>query len=506
MQMDEESPELDLGSTGTRLRHPGTRLRSDSPESFTTSEPDIHSGSDWIGRVLNDQYRLEDRLGGGGMGEVYLARDLLAEANQDPDPFVAVKVLTAALRDDTDATRGLQREARRAQQLSHENIVRVHYFGRDANTYYLTMELLRGQSFDQLIRDNRSGFVMHAVMPLIEGLCRGLAYAHKEGIIHSDIKPNNVFLTDNNVVKVLDFGIAVPLRQSGATGPETRYNPRRLGALTPGYSAVELYLGLDPDPRDDIFSAACVIYELLSGRHPYDHKEAPRALEKKMKPAAIGGLTRQQNLALQGALALERNARTPDIDEFLAQLTKPEALPPPLLKWAVIGAVSLVVVVGAIWFIARPPGKQSANSEVTASPTLPAEPPVVRKHYDVPDPQSAVESTPAISRREPSALAPAEHPPVSTARDIARPANSQCSELDERWDRLSCDARRACFGQRATDALFASKVADPDLLPMYEAREQMYGLLQKASCSEQSSTRTREYDAFRLKFPNYPVH
>jgi serine/threonine protein kinase len=524
--MSEDAPDIPSADAGTRLRSSGTRLRSETPAAdslppaFDTAPAEVTS--EWIGRVLQDQYRLEDRLGGGGMGDVYLARDLLAEANQDPDPFVAVKVLSAALRGDTEATRGLQREARRAQQLSHENIVRVHYFGRDGDTYYLTMELLRGDSFEHLIRQYSSGIGVNEAMPLIDGLCRGLAYAHKEGIVHSDVKPNNVFLTQTNVVKVLDFGIAMPLRRSGTAGTETRYNPRRLGALTPGYSAVELYLGLDPDPRDDIFSAGCVIYELLSGRHPYERLEAPQALEQKKTPTAIRGLTRQQNQALQKALALRREERTTSIDEFLAAFSTADVQRPRLAMWGSIAAAVLVAAVGTVWFITRSPGNPPGKNERLGTSSSPAIPPPARTHYDVPPPDSGPAPDTAAPERasanpsEPSL--PAESgalPPVSASTGSSSPAENagsdtatskQCDQLDEHWDRLSCESRRACFVQRATDARFASMIAAPDLKPMYEAREQMYGLLQKAACADQITTRTREYETFQQKFPGYSAH
>src|SRR5437868_445723 len=233
-----------------------------------------------IGDRVDGRYTLEERLGGGGMGVVYRALDRLMVNAHDPDPYVAIKLIGDAIKEHPQAAIALQREAHRSQSLSHPNIVKVFHFGQDGDTYYLTMELLVGRSFEEVIRACAGGMALTQAIPLIRQICAALSYAHKEGIVHSDIKPSNIFLTDKEAVKVLDFGIATPLlSRSGNKGRETHFDPRRLGAVSPRYSSVEMWLGMEGDPRDDVYSTACVIYELLSGRHPFDRKSAPEALE-----------------------------------------------------------------------------------------------------------------------------------------------------------------------------------------------------------------------------------
>jgi len=127
------------------------------------------------------------------MGAVYRARDRLMQEANDPDPFIALKLILDSVQD-PQASIALQREARRAQTLNHINIVRVFYFGRDKDgRYYLTMELLRGKSLEQKLRDEPGPMSFAAALPLIEKICSALSYAHAQGIVHSDIKPSNVF-------------------------------------------------------------------------------------------------------------------------------------------------------------------------------------------------------------------------------------------------------------------------------------------------------------------------
>jgi serine/threonine protein kinase/Flp pilus assembly protein TadD len=267
-------------------------------------------------------YEIVAPLGAGGMGEVYRARDTLMERHRDRDPYVALKLIHESMRDNTDARTALQRECSRAQSLSHPNIVHVFYFGCDEriDTDYLTMELLRGESLERLIREHPSGLEWARAAPIIEQLCAGLSYAHAQGIVHSDIKPSNVFITEAGVLKLLDFGIAAPLRSADPGSAETHFNPRHFGTVSPRYSALELFLGMEADPRDDVYSAACVIYELLSGQHPHQGLETPRAAELNVQPAPIASLTAAQNEVLLRALSYRRSDRIATIVELQSGL------------------------------------------------------------------------------------------------------------------------------------------------------------------------------------------
>lgn len=270
-------------------------------------------------RLLKGKFELGERLGGGGMGIVYQAVDTDAARLDDPNARIAIKVLSEAIHSFAEAPLALQRESSRARRLAHPNIVRVYEFYQDANVCFITMEFLQGRSWDRLFRERAGGAKLAEARPLIEQLCSALAYAHGEGVVHSDLKPGNLFLTDGNVVKVLDFGIAAPMHLAAAGNHETLYNPRRLGALSTTHACLEMWQGLDADPRDDIYSLGCIVYELLSGRHPFGGATASQVFDQQLVAAPLPALSRAQNLALQHALAIVRRDRTPSVQQFMAE-------------------------------------------------------------------------------------------------------------------------------------------------------------------------------------------
>ncbi len=275
------------------------------------------------GAVINRRFVIERVLGRGGMGVVYRARDLRKEETGDRDPYVALKVLSDGFRREPRMAVALQREARKAQTLAHPNIATVYDFDRDDNIVYLTMEQLDGQPLNQVIAANPAGMTRAQALPIIRGLCLGLAYAHNKNIIHSDFKPGNVFLTAAGQTRILDFGIAraAPAGEAALeAGETTRFDAGELGALTPSYAACEMFEGKDPHPADDVYALAIVVYQLLSGRHPFDGAPAPVARNRRMEPAPIRGLKRREWRAIRHGLAFDREARSKHAAEFLREL------------------------------------------------------------------------------------------------------------------------------------------------------------------------------------------
>lgn len=296
------------------------------------------------GMTVKGRFILEEVLGVGGMGVVFRARDLRKEEAQDRTPHIAIKVLGRDFKQHPDSLKALQREAKKAQTLAHPNIVSVYDFDRDGHTIFMTMELLEGQGLDKVIAANKpGGLPMQAALPVIEGIAQALAYAHKKNIIHSDLKPGNIYLTKDKVAKVLDFGIARAQRsgESGAVEAD-HFDAGTLGALSPTYASCEMIEGLAPDPRDDIYALGCIAYELLSGHHPFDRKSAVVARDAEMQVAAIPGLTRRQGAALRKALAFEREERTAAALTFVTELT------PRKFPWAqaVVGVMLTAGVFG----------------------------------------------------------------------------------------------------------------------------------------------------------------
>jgi len=275
------------------------------------------------GMLLRGRFHVDEVLGKGGMGTVYKGRDALKIEAQDRNPHIAIKVLNEDVKKRPDAFIALQREASRQQRLAHPNIVTVHDFDRVGDVIFITMELLEGTPLDEYIKSvvvPRGGLSFDEALPIIRNLGSALSYAHGSNIIHSDFKPSNCFLTANNDVKILDFGIARAVRTPDQQ-EQTVFDGSKLGAITPSYASCEMLESLgDPHPGDDVYALACVSYELLTGKHPYGRLPANVAEENGLKPAPVPKLSRSVNRALARGLAFRRENRTPSAEEFVVDL------------------------------------------------------------------------------------------------------------------------------------------------------------------------------------------
>lgn len=201
------------------------------------------------------RYEIVDRLGAGGMGVVYLATDPLLRRT------VAIKVLPGQ---DEDLRERFGREARSAAALRHNNVVTIYDVGEDAGQPFLAMEFLDGETMAELIQ-RKAPLTVERRLQLIIELCAGLGHAHKSAIVHRDVKPGNLMITTDGVLKILDFGLA---RLTTAT---TQAGLTRAGTVmgTPHYMSPEQVEGAPVDHRSDIFSVGLVLYELLSYKRAY---------------------------------------------------------------------------------------------------------------------------------------------------------------------------------------------------------------------------------------------
>jgi len=302
-----------------------------------------------VGSVIKGRFVFEELIGHGGMGEVYKARDLRKEEAQDRNPYVAVKILNDSFKTHPESLKALQRESRKAQNLAHPNIVNVFDFDRDGGNVYMTMEFLDGEPLDVLVRSIRDrGLDEKKGLHLVNDMGHALAYAHKNGMVHSDFKPGNAFLTRDGTVKVFDFGIARATKVAGdADGEKTLFDAGELGALTPAYASYEMLEGEEPDARDDIYALACVAYELLTGQHPFNKLPANQAKEKGLTPAPVKGLSRRQWKGLLRGLAFDRKDRSPDVDTFLAEIAR-RKIGRSVIVGAVASALLIVVLLGLL--------------------------------------------------------------------------------------------------------------------------------------------------------------
>lgn len=362
--------------------------------SATTSDDAEHVKG--IGDTLNGRFVLEECLGVGGMGTVYKALDLRKLEASDRKPYIAIKVLNVQFRGQPTSLIALQREARKAQTLAHRNIVTVYDFDRDGPLVYLTMEYLSGKPLSKLLRaPGFAGMPFEKARPIIAGMGQALAYAHERGFVHCDFKPANVFLTDGGDVKVIDFGIARVFQRPEEDPDVTVFDPATLGGITPAYASPEMFEHREPDPRDDVYALACVTYELLTGKHPFNRKSATQARSDKMRAERPPGLDRGQWRTLSAALSFDRASRTASVNQFLegmGVLTHAPAFPG--ARVGAIGAGAVVVAAG-LWVGYRalsghgqtgagpsrvamaPANAPKAASEAPASPVLAAAPAAV---------------------------------------------------------------------------------------------------------------------------------
>jgi len=327
--------------------------------------PDAAAGDGLaIGQMLSGRYRIERELGEGGMGVVYLVSD-----RQVVGENFAVKVLKEAL--DPQALQLLREEVRQTRKLSHPNIVDMHSVNVDGKRLYVLMEYLEGKPLNALLDEEFGrGMPFSHAWPIIEDVGAALGYAHDHNVIHSDLKPANVLLTTTGKAKLLDFGIA---RVSRGPLLHKRSGQR---ALTPAYASYEMLKGEEADRRDDIYSFACVIYELLSGDRPFGELNALEARDVGTRVPPLAVLSPAQNEALARALAFDRGARTPSVEQLLAGLVTDKApggrrravlVPAVIATVAVLGFAYLAL--DKLWISRRSVVVQQVASE--AQPTSP---------------------------------------------------------------------------------------------------------------------------------------
>jgi len=303
----------------------------------------VHHGELQPGAVIKKRFVLESLIGKGGMGLVFAALDRRKEEASDPNPRVALKVLNADFQRHPQSLIALQREARKAQTLAHPNVVTVFDFDRDGDAVYMTMELLKGRSLEGWVKEARGkGHEPSVALPIIRGIAEGLAYAHRKGIVHSDLKPGNIFVLDDGTPKILDFGIARAVPNPASTEVPDVFDAGMLGAYTEAYATDEMVEGVDPHPADDMYALGIIAYELLTGFHPYQRHSAPKARNLGVKPPPLKGLKLREARALERCLSFDRKQRPRDAGEFLKLFRGVTALQ----KTLIAATVALTVAAG----------------------------------------------------------------------------------------------------------------------------------------------------------------
>lgn len=308
-------------------------------------------------RVLRERYELLAVIGGSSSGTVYRAVDRRRTHLSGPQRCVAVKVLNADYAGRPAALAELEREFHEAQSLSHPNIVNVFDLDRDGDAYFIVMELLEGELLSSILQKlmGRPMRREHA-LAIVAGVGAALEHAHRRAIVHGDLKPGSVMLTTSGEVRVLDFGFARHRAFDLHTASAFHETP----APSPAYASVERVNGSEPDLSDDVYSLACIAYELLTGRHPFDGRSALLARAHGRRPPRVRSLDRQGWRVLRHALLWTRGERRTDVAALLAALgcgnassvrTTPDDVLEPQdagLRWLRVAAWTACLIVAAI--------------------------------------------------------------------------------------------------------------------------------------------------------------
>jgi serine/threonine protein kinase len=281
-----------------------------------------------IGTVLRERYELLELVGRGGMASVYKARDLYRTRLGVAHCYVAVKIVQPhPLR--PGSVDALGREFHNAQRLSHPNVVNVYDIDHEGDASFYTMELLEGERLNQLVQRAGGRLPRRYALAVIRDIGAAIAHAHSRGVVHADLKPHNIMITDDGHVRVLDFGSGIvrpgePWISELSPGGNYRQ-------ATPAYASCEQLQGWVADPRDDIYALACLAYQLLAGKHPFEQRSALVARGRRMRPRRPAAISGEGWRALRRGLAWSREQRNMTMEKWLEQIgiaDAAESLPP----------------------------------------------------------------------------------------------------------------------------------------------------------------------------------
>jgi len=298
-------------------------------EQPTVIEEALSRDSVEVGDVLLDRYRLVALIGEGGMSRVFKATDLGKTTSVSPDSHIAVKVFRSPISEDNGSFAAFRKEVQKLRGLTHPNMVRVFDCDRDGSIAFITMEYLAGPSLYAKLYGGAaagkppSGLGRDEAQHIILAVADALDYAHRNGVVHGDLKPGNIVVQNRGEIKIIDFDMARWVARPEA-GVERRESPQQGSppGVTPGYASPQLMAGQKPEPADDVYALACLAYELLTGTHPFD-EAGVGAQSLKFPPPHRAELSAPQYSALVHGLQPDGNDRTRTVRQFVAEFSAP---------------------------------------------------------------------------------------------------------------------------------------------------------------------------------------
>ena len=351
------------------------------PDTDNTLEPGIR---------LNDRFEIVELVHSGGMGHVYKAIDRRRHPEGSTQVHVAIKMLRESLSDRDEFHMVLEREASKAQSLSHPNIINIHDFDEHEGRFFLVMEWLEGESINTLLRRTGGQPLSPAfAWSVIEGAAAAIRHAHLNNVVHADINPSNIFITTTHDIKLLDFGVARCTNDLHETTEDKAL------WVTQTYASPEVLSGLPPVFQDDIFSLGCIAYRMLAGKHPFGGSPSTVAKHSSLTVEPISGLPESDWNVLRRALAYSRSERPDTAAVF--QRNEPSAgaarvgvnesrRSAALLRWGLPVAAAVAAALAVGWWLwpeaSRTGDISETTQEVTEAATLEAPPAEVSTQTD----------------------------------------------------------------------------------------------------------------------------
>jgi len=356
---------------------PGTPFRrTPAPPRSRSSDLSASAAVFEIGDVLGGRYEILQLLGEGGMGAVYKATD------RELDRFVALKVIRPELASNPSILARFKQELLLAHQVTHRNVIRIYDLGEAEGVKFITMEFIEGRDLRSIIRE-KNKFAPEEAVEVIQQVCQALDAAHSVGVIHRDLKPQNIMQDGTGRMLVMDFGLARTVEGDGMT---------QTGAIvgTMEYMSPEQSLGKDLDQRSDIFALGLILYEMLTGKQPFAADSALASLIKRTQQRAtpVSDVDAQIPGALSGIVSkcLERDLdqRYQNVSTILADLNtwqdkraagtiKLDARVKPwgqTLPWPLLAGIATVLVLAIVGYVFRGPLFSPSAKQAASAPAL----------------------------------------------------------------------------------------------------------------------------------------
>jgi hypothetical protein len=278
-----------------------------------------------LGAVVKGRYRLEAHLGFGGIGQVFKALDLELERAGHKNAFVTLKQIAVDLRHEPGALSAMQSAVQKIKSLRHPNIVSTYDVVADAERLCVIMEPLSGRWLGDLVRQVRgSGVARELAWPIVEGIAEGLAFAHELDIVHSDLSPYSVFLTETGQAKIMGFGLihALPTSNEAMDLLDTM----TLRAYSEAYTSDTWATHGTPQPADDLYPLGVIAYELFTGKHPFQRQSLTTARQKNLAYEPAKQLDSRARKLIDRCLSFERAERPKNGARFIERLQGPQWL------------------------------------------------------------------------------------------------------------------------------------------------------------------------------------